>query len=237
MTTLQLIRHGKASPGTANYDELHTTGEAQARLLGEYFRDTQQHFDALYCGPLVRQRETLRIMREAARDVGARWPEAHMLDGLAEAPIEAVVRQCLPVRMQTDTTLQSLVAEIGDGSDKAKARAGFERVLDHVTELWSVGELGGPGIETASEFAARVVGALDAILAREGEGRAVAVVTSNGVIGYLVAHAAGETRANRIRPMFWNSSRTELSFRAGRLAVERANLVDHLRDGNLHTLI
>jgi Histidine phosphatase superfamily (branch 1) len=159
------------------------------------------------------------------------------MDALAEAPIEAVVRQCLPARMQTDVTLQALVAELGDGTDKPKIGGAFERVLDYVTALWVSDELGGPGIETAQQFSARVLAALDTIVAREGEGRCVAVVTSNGVIGELVAHVRRASGEYSVRPMFWNSSRTELLLRSGALSVGRSNLVDHLADEHLLTLI
>ncbi len=38
MTTIYLIRHGQASFGKSNYDELSENGEAQATLLGQYFK-------------------------------------------------------------------------------------------------------------------------------------------------------------------------------------------------------
>ena len=39
MTTIYLVRHGQASFGKSNYDELSQNGEAQATLLGRYFKD------------------------------------------------------------------------------------------------------------------------------------------------------------------------------------------------------
>lgn len=38
MTTIYLVRHGQASFGKSNYDELSENGEAQATLLGQYFK-------------------------------------------------------------------------------------------------------------------------------------------------------------------------------------------------------
>ena len=38
MTTIYLVRHGQASFGKSNYDELSENGEAQAKLLGQYFK-------------------------------------------------------------------------------------------------------------------------------------------------------------------------------------------------------
>lgn len=241
MTTLHLIRHGKASPAKASYDELDPIGEQQARLLGEHLGRIEQRFDALYCGPLRRQQDTLRLMREGAGAFSARWPQAIELDALAEAPLEAVMRQCLPERMLTDSTLTALIAAIGDGSDQARAKAGFDALLDYSIDLWVRGELARPGLETAQEFSDRVLGGLEQILAREGEheGRQVAVVTSNGVIGRLVAHASKAADALRLGPgrRYWNSSRTLLALRNGELGVGPSNLVDHLADAALHTFI
>lgn len=239
MTTLHLIRHGKASPGKASYDELHPLGEAQARLLGEHFARMGQRFDALYCGPLVRQRDTLRLMREAAGAVGAAWPQARVLDALAEAPIEALMRKCLPERLTHDQTLQSLVADLGDGSDVERMRRAFEALFEYVIGLWASGEMSPPEIETAAAFGERVVAGLGEILAREGEGREVAVVTSNGVIGRMVAHVVGAAEPDRAGPSqrYLNSSRTRVRAAAGGLRLEAANVVDHLADLTLHTFL
>ena len=84
MTTLHVIRHGRATALEADYDQLHAMGELQARALGVHMSRTGKRFDAIYVGPLRRQLETLRLMREAAGEVGAGWPVAEVLDGLSE---------------------------------------------------------------------------------------------------------------------------------------------------------
>lgn len=55
MSVLYLVRHGQA--GTReHYDSLSDLGRAQARLLGEYLRETP--FSAVYSGSLERQQAT-----------------------------------------------------------------------------------------------------------------------------------------------------------------------------------
>src|SRR4051812_10321464 len=93
MTTLHLIRHGRASALEADYDQLHPIGEVQARTLGAHLGRAGQRFDAVYVGPLRRQLHTLQLMREAAGTAAANWPAERVLEGLAEGPFEALLKQ------------------------------------------------------------------------------------------------------------------------------------------------
>ena len=61
MASIILIRHGQASFGAANYDQLSDLGRRQAQLLNDYFSDCGITLDAIYCGTLERQRQTAEI--------------------------------------------------------------------------------------------------------------------------------------------------------------------------------
>ncbi|GMG86723.1 histidine phosphatase family protein [Biformimicrobium ophioploci] len=52
------VRHGQASLGSENYDQLSPLGERQSRWLGEHFRGQGVNFDRVICGDLVRHRQT-----------------------------------------------------------------------------------------------------------------------------------------------------------------------------------
>ncbi|NBR82040.1 MAG: histidine phosphatase family protein, partial [Betaproteobacteria bacterium] len=54
MGTLTLVRHGQASFGAANYDQLSTVGELQSARLGAYLAQQSLRFDAVYHGSLQR---------------------------------------------------------------------------------------------------------------------------------------------------------------------------------------
>ena len=58
MATIYLIRHGQASFGAENYDQLSALGQRQADVTGEYFSRIGVKFDRMYSGDLSRQRET-----------------------------------------------------------------------------------------------------------------------------------------------------------------------------------
>ena len=59
MGSLYLVRHGQASFGADDYDQLSERGEAQAVRLGEYWRERGLSFDAVYAGTLKRHQQTL----------------------------------------------------------------------------------------------------------------------------------------------------------------------------------
>lgn len=77
MTTIYLVRHGQASFGKTNYDELSENGEAQAKLLGQYFKNifTEQPF--IVSGSMKRHQQTTQISLHEC------FPEAlYKTDGL-----------------------------------------------------------------------------------------------------------------------------------------------------------
>ena len=57
MASLYLIRHGQASFGSANYDQLSPLGQRQADVSGQFFADVGLHFAEAASGDLSRQRE------------------------------------------------------------------------------------------------------------------------------------------------------------------------------------
>ena len=58
MGTLYLVRHGQASFGAADYDQLSELGQRQAERLGAYWAERGQGFDAVLMGSLKRHAQT-----------------------------------------------------------------------------------------------------------------------------------------------------------------------------------
>ena len=58
MTSIYLVRHGQASFGKKDYDNLSETGRKQSFLLGEHFKRLKLNFDKIYVGTLKRQIQT-----------------------------------------------------------------------------------------------------------------------------------------------------------------------------------
>ncbi len=67
MGRLYLVRHGQASFGAADYDNLSELGRRQAVRLGQYFRENDQSFDAVFTGTLRRHGQTWAGIAEGLR--------------------------------------------------------------------------------------------------------------------------------------------------------------------------
>ena len=92
MGKLYLVRHGQASFGAADYDQLSALGEQQSRRLGQWFLARSIRFDAVFTGTLRRHAQTLAGIEQGMH---ARH-EAQALPGLNEYDSEAVVHAIHP---------------------------------------------------------------------------------------------------------------------------------------------
>ena len=120
--------------GRRRASTISSTRSARHRPAGsvEHLREYGLHFDAIYCGPLARQVDTLAHMQSAAAEVGAAWPRAVILAELAEAPIEVLARHCMTERLATDVKLQGIMSEAVARARAPDDNAFFEAVLAHV---------------------------------------------------------------------------------------------------------
>lgn len=229
MTRIHFIRHGKASPENANYDELHPRGQEQSLRLGRHLAARAARFDAWYCGPLTRQRDTLTHILTGAGSHANAWPEANELAGLAEAPVDVLMKRDLMTRAQTDTVVADLIARLGDAETEAQRHRTIEALVEHMIVLWVRGEIARDGLERFADFGARVQKTLQTIGAESIGARDVAVITSNNVIGWVVAHLdPASAKHHGMLRRFWNSSITEVTFTDGVFRVHAVNQVPHL---------
>ncbi len=235
MGTLTLVRHGQASYGAADYDQLSERGIEQAQVLGRHWAATGLVADALVSGPMKRQRDTLVIARDAAVAAGHELPAPTVLDELAEYPAFELIGRFLPKLVRERPALAGLL----DGTAAVTGRAelhdlGFGMVLD----AWCSGELDTEGLETFAGFVSRVRDGLGRlIVAHPGRGRRIVAVTSGGPIGVAGKLALGleATATLRLWRMVRNASVTELVWRSrdfawapGDLSLLGFNHVDHL---------
>ena len=76
MGTLYLIRHGQASFGADDYDQLSELGMRQAVRLGEWFHGKGVQFSAVMTGSLKRHVQTLEGIAKGMQwdGVPLSWP-------------------------------------------------------------------------------------------------------------------------------------------------------------------
>lgn len=170
MGVLYIVRHGQASFGTANYDQLSDTGFQQTALVDEHFAATGITPTSVISGGMVRQQQTAQRLAECLRaepgcevEVDDRWNElnaANIIDGIPAAERAAGYRQDSRV---------------------------YQTVLEAGCRRWAAGEHDGDYHESFSHFTARVDAALQAALERSGSGQTTVVTTSSGVIAWVAA--------------------------------------------------
>lgn len=211
MGTLHLVRHGQASLGAADYDQLSELGHRQAVLLGEYFAQQGIAFDALIAGTLRRHTQTLAGILQ-----GMRHQDGHLAwAGLNEYDSEAVIAAIHPQPLARPDTPELV-------------RRHF-RLLREGLAAWMDGRTHPVGMPSYPDFVAGVVGALDHVRANHFGGR-VLVVSSGGPISTAVAQVLGASPAASIELnlRLRNTSVTEFAFNPKRLSLVTFNTLPHL---------
>jgi broad specificity phosphatase PhoE len=211
MGTLYLVRHGQASFGSENYDQLSELGHKQSVRLGEYFAQKGIVFDGLIAGTLQRHKQTLEGILQGTN----RQREHLSWDGLNEYDAEAVIATVHPHKLEKPTSPEMY-------------RRHFRLLRDGLSQ-WMAGVASPTGMPAYSDFVAGVAGALDHVRANH-YGQNVLIVTSGGPIATAVGHVLGtppETTIElnlRIR----NSSITEFAFTPKRHMLVCYNAIPHL---------
>lgn len=153
MGTLFLIRHAQASFLEQNYDKLSPLGEAQARLLGDYWAQHNVVFDRACVGPRIRQKDTASLVSEAFENKGLTFPPPQVLSEFDEYQGEAVLERSLPGLVKNDRGIRDLYAAFHSAPDSVRRRATFQKLFEAVIGKWVQGEIALDGVETGKSFA------------------------------------------------------------------------------------
>jgi broad specificity phosphatase PhoE len=215
MGTLHLLRHGQASFGTADYDQLSELGTRQCRQLGTYWRARGVRFDAVLCGTLNRHRQSLAALVDGLGHDPGDGPEALPWPGLNEYDSEALVRALRPGPLDKPDTPE-------------RYRAHF-RLLREGLAAWMQARSEPTGMPSYADFVAGVVGALGPV--RGGRpGQRVLIVSSGGPISTAVGHvlAAPPETTIELNLRMRNSAVTEFAFTPKRHMLVTYNTLPHL---------
>ncbi|CAE6717054.1 histidine phosphatase family protein [Paraburkholderia haematera] len=221
MAELYLVRHGQASFGADNYDELSPSGRTQSRWLGEYFAQAELRFDRVVIGTMQRHRQTADAILDA---MGGPQAEVAQDAGLNEYDFHA------------------LFAALGEegmppGWSAASSKKDFYEGLRQVLQLWADDRLPGPVPETWRQFQARVQRAR--IELQRAGGKRVLVVSSGGPIAVTaqqVLQAPAET-AIALNMQIRNSSVCQYVFNDSAMSLVSFNSVPHLERAERHEFV
>jgi broad specificity phosphatase PhoE len=237
MGRLWLVRHAQASFLQENYDKLSKLGEAQARLLGEYWVRHKMQFDRVCSGPCVRQKDTAKLVSDAYRQAGLDFPAPTVLDELDEYDGESVLKHALPGLLEKDARIRALHRAFEESKEPAERRKTFQKTFEAVIGLWVNAEISPAGVESWDEFCVRVRSGLKEFLPAGGQGERLAIFTSGGPIALVVQRALDLSSQNTLRVswMAQNCSYSEFIFSSGRFTMSTFNSFPHLDDPSMQT--
>lgn len=216
MGTLYLVRHGQASFGADDYDQLSPLGERQSQRLGEFFRAHGIHFDMVLTGTLRRQQQTWAGIARGLQcsALAQTWPGLNEYD--SQALIEA---------------LEAPVAQIPLDTPEGY-RQHFRR-LRQALQAWMAGQLAPAGMPSFADFAAGAQAAL-AHVQQHCHGHAL-IVSSGGPIATVLGQWLGSPPATvvELNLRLRNTAVSELQFSPRRQTLISVNTLPHLASPEL----
>jgi broad specificity phosphatase PhoE len=227
-----LIRHAQASFLEQNYDRLSKLGEAQARLLGEYWTQRNIVFDRVCVGPCVRQKDTLKLVSDTYQKAGLQFPDSLVLPEFDEYQGEAVLERSLPALLENDQSIRNLHAAFQSSSGSAGRRTTFQKLFEAVINKWVRGAICPAGVETWMEFCSGVNSGLAKFLSAGGRGERIAIFTSGGPIAVAMQRALQLSPESTLQVswMSRNSSWSEFLYASDRFTLSSFNSHGHIGD-------
>ena len=212
MGNLYLVRHGQASFGKADYDNLSDLGKQQSLRLGQYFKRRRLVFDMVIMGSLRRHTQTWEAIAQ-----GAGFDHKPLVwTGLDEYDSEAVVKAIHPARLEKPDTPERYKQHF--------------RLLRDGLRAWMSGATRPLGMPDYPSFVQGVVGALDHV--RMSNCSNVLIVSSGGPISTAVGQLLDTSAETTIELNFRirNTSITEFSFNPKRHVLLSYNHLPHLEE-------
>jgi broad specificity phosphatase PhoE len=184
MGQIYLVRHGQASFGSANYDQLSELGMEQARLLGEWFANSRQSFSRIVTGDLKRHRQTAEAciaMLPKAQRVDTDW---HTDPDFNEYNHHEVLVRHHPEFENPEEVKRFLAAS-------PNARHAFQEIFQLAMARWMNGQHDADYREPWPVFRHRCVSALQRLVDGAGKSQTIIVFTSGGTISTICQHVLG----------------------------------------------
>ena len=205
------MRHGQASFGADDYDQLSALGQKQSVRLGEYWRERGMKFEAVITGSLKRHRQTWEGIQQGLQDTQSQplvWP------GLNEYDSEAVIHCIHPEPLAKPNTPELYKHHFG--------------LLRKGLHEWMHGRTQPAGMPTFVDFVQGISDALAHV--RQHHTGDVLIVSSGGPISTAVGTLLGTPPETTIELnlRLRNSAVTELVFTPKRHVLSTFNHVPHL---------
>ncbi len=229
MSSLHFVRHAQASLFSQDYDQLSAHGLRQSALLGDYLSQQKLRFDNVFVGPRLRHRQTAQTAIPSLKNHPADMIEIPELD-------EHHVDRLVTAHGEEIGKLFPRVAEYqavfrASGSDDERRRS-FAILFEEVANLWVAGRCPSFGIESWTEFCARVNAGIDRMISLTAKGQNAIAFTSAGTVAVTLHRAlkCPDAVALGLGWRVWNCSITGYAFSRDRFTLDQFNALPHLSD-------
>jgi broad specificity phosphatase PhoE len=228
MAEIFLIRHGQASFGKADYDQLSEKGYAQAKQLGASWLNHAKPSIWL-SGSMKRHQQTAQSFFEGA---GLPRTAFEIDDGFNEFDHLQVLHRLKP-EWEERTVMAKALAE------HAHPASAFQRYFEEAVVRWVSGEFDEEYTETWSSFRDRTLAAFQRVVDRlqvNGESpqaKRTVIFTSGGPIGAIVGEVLNLSIKDTfaINSVLANTSVTKLLSSKQRTSLSYLNNYSHLQRG------
>ncbi|MGJ8669856.1 MAG: histidine phosphatase family protein [Oceanococcus sp.] len=232
MGTITLIRHGQASFGKANYDQLSDLGYEQGRELGRWLTHCQNKLDHIVTGSLRRHEQTAQACCEtlpADLQPDGEWESD---PGFAEYDHVQMLHRYEP-RFGDPIFVKALFM------DNPNPQQAFQAIFSAAFARWMSGEHDADYSEPWPAFQKRCVKALQRLTQRPGRSQHIAVFTSGGAISAVTQNLLGLPDAGmaELNSSIINASLSKVLFKPEQISLSSLNSHAHFeRDGLRHLI-
>lgn len=218
MATIYLVRHGQASFGKENYDQLSPRGWEQGKILGRWLTDKVTP-GAIFGGNLQRHRETVEAITTG---YGFALPDMQVLEGLNEFDHVQVVERFRPEWADK----QAMARDLGSFPRPATA---FQQAFEKAVARWVSGKYDHEYAETWQGFRKRVNNALDQLI-EMADGADVIVSTSGGPIAVVAQRLLelSDRKTLEMNNVIANTSVSRILYSGPRRSLAVFNNYSHL---------
>lgn len=218
MATIYLVRHGQASFGKDNYDQLSPRGWQQSKLLGQWLAEKVKP-GVVVGGNLQRHRETVEAI---ATGYGSRLPGMWVLEGLNEFDHMEVIERLRPEWADR----QVMTRDLSSFPKPAKA---FQQLFEKAVARWVGGEHDREYAETWLSFRQRVLATLDEVI-ELADGADVLVSTSGGPIAVMIGELLelSDRKTLELNNVIANTSVSRILYSGPRRSLAVFNNYSHL---------
>ena len=218
MATIYLVRHGQASFGKENYDQLSPRGWEQGRVLGRWLAGKVEPV-AVFGGDLERHRETVEAI---ATGYGTALPDMQVAPGFNEFDHTAVV-----ARYRPEWSDRAIMAR--DLKAFPKPARAFQEAFVQAVQRWASGEFDHEYEESWPEFKARVLAAFQEMI-DYADGGDVLVATSGGPISVIAPYLLEltDSKALALNEVIANTSVSRVLYSGARRSLAVFNNYSHL---------